>query len=108
MAHHHFLEVLGLQVVQRLQEVLLHVVVQGVFDVGYLLHRLSRLNHRLRCNTSGGSSSMRSYIENRIIKDLHLKKSRIRHNKIYGTILLCSTKVVNVAEVAKLCMLMPD
>ena len=64
MAYHHFLEVLGLQVVQRFQEVLLHVVVQGVFDVGYLLHRLSRLNHRLRCNTSGALSSMSFYGKN--------------------------------------------
>ena len=64
MTHHHFLEVLGLEVVQRLQEVLLHVVVQGVLDVGDLLHGLSRLNHRLRCNTAGGLSSMSFYAEN--------------------------------------------
>ena len=37
------LEVLGLELMQRLQVVLLHVVVQRVLEVGHTLKRLARL-----------------------------------------------------------------
>ena len=45
---HHLLQVLGLGVVQRLEEVLLDVVVQRVLQVGHLLQGLAHLDQRGR------------------------------------------------------------
>ena len=50
VTYHDFFKVLALQVMKGLQEVLLHAVVQGVLDVGNLLHGIPRLDQRLSCN----------------------------------------------------------
>ena len=42
----HFLQILGLEVVERLQVVLLHVIIQGVLQVSHALQSLSRLHQR--------------------------------------------------------------
>ena len=44
-----FLQVLGLDVLQRFDEVLLDVVLQTVLDVSQLLVRLTRLHQRRAC-----------------------------------------------------------
>lgn len=48
LTHLNFFDVLRSQVVQRFQEVHLHIIVQIVLDVGNLLHALSHLNQGSR------------------------------------------------------------
>lgn len=46
LTYQNFFQVFALQMMQRLQEILLDVIVQGVFNIGQLLHCFTGLDER--------------------------------------------------------------